>query len=183
MDICTGSLAESLNSSDAPRISFNRVGGPKTHLMIIDDDDHGGSDDDPDYQEEEEDNLPVDYESVFAGAVFGVPTHERSFMARECVAGVSRPNTETKGYMGLLKNMARVDQKLLRDRLSHLAEGEYDVATDVVRPRRSCVQAQLSVSEVTAMAVEEDSVSFRRRAGAEKAKAHMRRRTTCDDDD
>eukprot|EP00931_Biecheleriopsis_adriatica_P120810 TRINITY_DN95905_c0_g1_i1.p1 TRINITY_DN95905_c0_g1~~TRINITY_DN95905_c0_g1_i1.p1 ORF type:complete len:193 (+),score=51.58 TRINITY_DN95905_c0_g1_i1:27-581(+) len=130
--------------------------------------------------EDFDEDIPVDFQDIWAGAVGGVPVHERSFIAPECVAGVKK--VSQKSYIGLLKDMSRIDGKLLQSRLSHLAEGEYDLNGDVVRPRG--VNAQQLPST---MAVDQEASNpgcvFHRRQGAQGAKANARRRKPDEDDD
>merc|ERR1712070_266757 len=52
--------------------------------------------------------------------------------AKECVVGRGC-RTSPSDYNALLLNSSRRAPRLLRDRLSHLAEGRYDLEGDVVR--------------------------------------------------
>eukprot|EP00930_Biecheleria_cincta_P074016 TRINITY_DN61252_c0_g1_i1.p1 TRINITY_DN61252_c0_g1~~TRINITY_DN61252_c0_g1_i1.p1 ORF type:complete len:184 (+),score=41.64 TRINITY_DN61252_c0_g1_i1:31-552(+) len=120
-------------------------------------------------------DLGVDVQDIWAGAVGGVPVHERSCIAPECVAGVRK--TPTKTYHSMLRSLHRVDGKLLRDKLSHLAEGEYDLAGDVVR-----IRGPEAAQAAPKMAVDaEEGCVINRREAARTAKANIRRRA--DDSD
>mmetsp|Transcript_31651 Transcript_31651/g.57603 ORF Transcript_31651/g.57603 Transcript_31651/m.57603 type:complete len:186 (+) Transcript_31651:35-592(+) len=134
---------------------------------------------DPLHGEALDEEPPVDFQDIWAGAACGVPVHERSRIAPECVAGVRQPSQKT--YTALLKSLHRVDGKLLRDRLSHLAEGEYDVATDVVRPRAGRTVAERPAAPMAVDDAEDVGSLFRRREGAEQAKANRRRRSEDDE--
>ncbi|CAK9111341.1 unnamed protein product, partial [Durusdinium trenchii] len=123
-------------------------------------------------QPEEDEEVEVHFsesQDIWRGAVGGVPVHERSLLSPECVVGEKKKT----GPITLLKGMARIDQRLLRSRLSHLAEGEYDVRSDVIRPRGAAEAPRPGV----AMEVEAPGV-FRPRdlATVTQAKANARRK-------
>eukprot|EP00435_Cladocopium_sp_Y103_P074204 s78_g47.t1 len=127
------------------------------------------------HEEEEEECLSSDAQDIWKGAVGGVPVHERSLIAQECVVGEKKKMAPLQ----MLKGMARIDQRLIQNRVSHLADGEYDVDGDVIRPRGFRQSS-------TAMAVEVEEVeasSFRRRdvTAVTHAKANARRTQTEDD--
>mmetsp|Transcript_45633 Transcript_45633/g.83563 ORF Transcript_45633/g.83563 Transcript_45633/m.83563 type:complete len:187 (+) Transcript_45633:77-637(+) len=73
----------------------------------------------------------VDYESIWAGAVGGLPIAEHTRVAQECVPGRA---PFSNGKYALLHSMAKHRGALLQNRLSHLADGEYNLDTDVVIP-------------------------------------------------
>mmetsp|Transcript_67339 Transcript_67339/g.161450 ORF Transcript_67339/g.161450 Transcript_67339/m.161450 type:complete len:197 (+) Transcript_67339:97-687(+) len=73
----------------------------------------------------------VDYENIWAGAVCGLPVAEHTRIAQECVPGRA-PFSGVKGKNAMLRDMARHKGSMLKNRLSHLAEGEYNLDTDVV---------------------------------------------------
>mmetsp|Transcript_92357 Transcript_92357/g.245361 ORF Transcript_92357/g.245361 Transcript_92357/m.245361 type:complete len:179 (-) Transcript_92357:98-634(-) len=101
--------------------------------------------------DEEDEDVGADYEDFWAGANAGIPVAERHDLARECVVGDRQISSGS--YLGLLRSAVRSDRRLLRDRLSHLAEGQYDLQADVVRPHWKLGggdQSQLSKEIATA---------------------------------
>ncbi|CAJ1461630.1 unnamed protein product [Effrenium voratum] len=118
--------------------------------------------------------LPPEAQDIWLGAVGGVPVHERTRIAQECVVGEKK-----KDALRLLKSFSRVDERLVRTRLSHISEGHYDVNGDVVRPLNSKSKGEDEM-EVT----DEASCSFRRISAemAKNAKANVRRRQPEEDD-
>mmetsp|Transcript_41217 Transcript_41217/g.83085 ORF Transcript_41217/g.83085 Transcript_41217/m.83085 type:complete len:171 (-) Transcript_41217:86-598(-) len=136
-------------------------------------------------ESDREDDLDVDYEDFWAGANSGVPVVERHDLAKECVVGDRRVSSES--YLGLLRSTVRADRRLLRDRLSHLAEGQYDLQGDVVRPHCRAAwggegQPQLQAQAGAAAARPERAAAaaFAKRAPG-GAKAHARRALEDDD--
>ncbi|CAJ1461631.1 unnamed protein product [Effrenium voratum] len=89
------------------------------------------------------------------------------------------PQEKKKDALRLLKSFSRVDERLVRTRLSHISEGHYDVNGDVVRPLNSKSKGEDEM-EVT----DEASCSFRRISAemAKNAKANVRRRQPEEDD-
>eukprot|EP00427_Karlodinium_veneficum_P002019 CAMPEP_0169176952 /NCGR_PEP_ID=MMETSP1015-20121227/66233_1 /TAXON_ID=342587 /ORGANISM="Karlodinium micrum, Strain CCMP2283" /LENGTH=192 /DNA_ID=CAMNT_0009251671 /DNA_START=1 /DNA_END=576 /DNA_ORIENTATION=+ len=61
----------------------------------------------------------------------GVPVAEQKRIAPVCVAGSSKPLPKEQAVM--LRQVTRIDRKLLNSRLSHMTEGSYDINGDVVR--------------------------------------------------
>merc|ERR1712151_956149 len=116
---------------------------------------------------------------VYASAAFGAPVAERMRVAQECVVvcGKAQPSTAREE---LLRDLMRVDRKMLRARLSHLAEGHYDLNGDVVRNHLNS-EGAVDWMRADTMAVDDDDRScsytavFRRRDGAQQAKSHTRR--------
>eukprot|EP00971_Amphidinium_carterae_P173016 3429916-Amphidinium_carterae.1 len=70
----------------------------------------------------------VDYESIWLGAVGGLPVAEHTRIAQECVPGRA---PFSNGKYAMLRTMAKHKGGLLQNRLSHLADGEYNLDTDV----------------------------------------------------
>mmetsp|Transcript_31623 Transcript_31623/g.87267 ORF Transcript_31623/g.87267 Transcript_31623/m.87267 type:complete len:152 (-) Transcript_31623:123-578(-) len=137
----------------------------------------GGSEEDgePDAQD-----LGIDTENFLASAATGVPLHERLRIAQECVVGQPRLSNMERAL--LLQRMARTDRRLLRDRLSHLAEGTYDIDGDVVRLAADVLgnnnNGAATASQVFPdVAMERDFTGalFRKRGEASAVKAHTRR--------
>ena len=137
-------------------------------------------------------------QDIWKGAVGGVPVHERTLIAQECVVGVTwRYRRFAKFHLSfhlgwniprsylqmpqmnsndsipdamisraqapicckekkkiaplkMLTGMARIDQSLIRNRLSHLADGEYETWPDCidVSLRETVVNLQVMYSDV-----------------------------------
>merc|ERR1712039_611147 len=84
------------------------------------------------------DDLGVDYQSAWAGAAYGVPVAEAKRIMQECIVGAGRVGELSQASRCTFpQQLKRMDRRLLRDRLSHLAEGTYDLSGDVVRARGS----------------------------------------------
>merc|ERR1712146_498555 len=96
---------------------------------------------------------------------------------------------EAQTYMALLCKAGRADRKhhLLRDRLSHLAEGHYDLQGDVSRPGKPAPANPATATTMTSAPVpmiceptDADLAStvtaFRRFEGVAAVKANVRQR-------
>mmetsp|Transcript_90809 Transcript_90809/g.189852 ORF Transcript_90809/g.189852 Transcript_90809/m.189852 type:complete len:254 (+) Transcript_90809:78-839(+) len=122
------------------------------------------------------------------GDDWGRPTAEGQRVMGECIVGSAKAPTTRKARCDLLRAFARMDNKLLRDRLSHLAEGEYDMRADVDRshmrvggiPRQSrggregmTEGATGPVAMVTE--VQDGPIVFKKPSKVQAAKLNMRR--------
>lgn len=123
--------------------------------------------------EDEECDLGVDYQNAWAGAAYGVPLAEAKRVMPECFVGRGRATRPEVSRCTMLQEVVRVDRRLLRDRLSHLAEGEYDLTNDVVRTMGQRVESLASMVAPT-----DKEATFRRRAAPASAKTHARKTTS-----
>mmetsp|Transcript_41058 Transcript_41058/g.76368 ORF Transcript_41058/g.76368 Transcript_41058/m.76368 type:complete len:190 (-) Transcript_41058:14-583(-) len=111
-------------------------------------------------------------QDIWHGAAGGIPLPETSVMSAECVAGAKKSDAAAR--LQLVKGLPRIDERLLRTRLSHLTETVYDVQSDVIRPhgwtKETPHDGEMAVEE-------EDLVScvFQRRELAQQVKANRRR--------
>eukprot|EP00929_Paragymnodinium_shiwhaense_P029891 TRINITY_DN17044_c0_g1_i2.p1 TRINITY_DN17044_c0_g1~~TRINITY_DN17044_c0_g1_i2.p1 ORF type:complete len:184 (-),score=41.26 TRINITY_DN17044_c0_g1_i2:53-604(-) len=155
-------------------------------------------------------DLGVDTEDLLDGASGGVPTNEKMRIAQECVVGRPRGLGTVAARTAYLGKLARADKKMLRDRLSHLAEGSYDINGDVVRvgefldasyvaqqmstlggygrapagvpyPQASALEDPDLMLDVAGHDREEDAPLFHRRGDAKAAQANRRRRSDGDE--
>mmetsp|Transcript_76522 Transcript_76522/g.194190 ORF Transcript_76522/g.194190 Transcript_76522/m.194190 type:complete len:199 (-) Transcript_76522:71-667(-) len=120
-------------------------------------------------------DVGIDYSSMLEDVAFGAPVAEEKRLMDECVAGSGR--TTNKARCEMLKSLARVDKRLLQNRLSHLAEGQYDLSCDVVRSFVEAAGNQAVSEGVSAAAAQRQAFSggFQRRVAAGNAKQNARR--------
>ena len=124
-----------------------------------------------DLQHGEDEDLEIDSEDIWSGVVHGLPIPEHTLLSKECVKGRQRPFAT--GRSALLRDLARSNPRLLEFKLSHLAEGVYDVERDADRFPSCDHEPELMHEDIS---MEIDTPLFLKR-GVAAATDHRRRIT------